>query len=350
MPESKRRQNLLQVLTMLAPGTTIRDGIERVIGAGRGALIVVGWTDTVERIVSGGFLIDTPATAQRIAELAKMDGALILDDEGERILRANVHLVPDPGIMTYETGTRHRSAERTAKQTKKPVISVSESMSVVTLYLGERKRILESITSLLFRANQALSTLERYRARLDQVSKTLSVREVEHAVALRDVLLTMQRTEMVRRIASEIEDYILELGTEGRLIRLQLDELVSNVETDRELLVRDYLNDRRRKIENVLGELDTITTDELLTLDNLAEVLSFDSQDLDVSVTPRGHRLLARIPRLPRAVVNKLVERFDTLQGVIDASLEELDEVEGVGEARARSIREGLDRLAAGPP
>ena len=203
MADARRRETVLDVLTMLAPGTTIRDGIERVIGAGRGALIVIGWTDVVERIVSGGFLIDTPATAQRIAELAKMDGALILDDEGERILRANVHLVPDPSIGTFETGTRHRSAERTAKQTEKPVISVSESMSVVTLDLGERKRVLESVSSLLFRANQALSTLERYRARLDQVSKTLSTREVEDAVGLRDGLLTMQRTEMVRRIASE---------------------------------------------------------------------------------------------------------------------------------------------------
>lgn len=346
MAEGDRQRNLMHVLTMLAPGTTLRDGIERVIGAGRGALIIVGWTDTVERIVSGGFLIDTPATAQRIAELAKMDGALILDDEGERILRANVHLVPDPSIATSETGTRHRSAERTAKQTGMPVISVSESMSVVTLYWGERKKILESVGTLLFRANQALATLERYRARLDEVAAILSSREVEDAVALRDVLLTMQRTEMVRRIAFEIEDHIAELGTEGRLIRLQLDELVSNVELDRQLLVRDYLNDRRRKVANVLEDLNDLTTDELLTLDNLAEALSHETDDLDISVSPRGYRLLARIPRLPHSVISKLVRRFHNLQGVMRASLEQLDEVEGVGEARARSIRDGLRRVA----
>ncbi len=346
MVDGKRERSLLHVLQMLAPGTTIRDGIERVIGAGRGALMVVGWTDTVERIVSGGFLIDTPATAQRIAELAKMDGALILDDVGERILRANVHLVPDPSIATFETGTRHRSAERTAKQTGMPVISVSESMSVVTLYWGERKKVLESVSSLLFRANQALSTLERYRSRLDEVSGVLSNREVEDAVVLRDVLLAVQRTEMVRRIAHEIEDHITELGTEGRLIRLQLDELVSNVDEDRRLLVRDYLADRRRKVTNVLEDLDALNTDELLTLDNLADTLSYESGDLDVAVSPRGFRLLARIPRLPDAVINKLVKRFQNLQGVMDATLGELDDVEGVGEARARSIRDGLNRLA----
>ena len=346
MPDGKRERSLLHVLQMLAPGTTIRDGIERVIGAGRGALIVVGWTDTVERIVSGGFLIDTPATAQRIAELAKMDGALILDDVGERILRANVHLVPDPSIATFETGTRHRSAERTAKQTGKPVISVSESMSVVTLYWGERKRVLESVSSLLFRANQALSTLERYRARLDEVSTALSNREVEDAVVLRDVLLTMQRTEMVRRIAKEIEDHVTELGTEGRLIRLQLDELVSNVDEDRVLLVQDYLADRRRKVYNVLEDLDELNTDELLALDNLCEVLSYATDEIDHPVKPRGYRLLSRIPRLPDTVINKLVKRFSNLQGVMDASLADLDDVEGVGEARARSIRDGLNRLA----
>jgi diadenylate cyclase len=341
--------DLLQVLTMLAPGTTIRDGIERVIGAGRGALFVIGWTDTVERITSGGFLIDTPSTAQRIAELAKMDGALILDDTGERILRANVHLVPDPSIVTNETGTRHRSAERTARQTGCPVLSVSESMSIVTLYWGERKKVLESVGSLLFRANQALATLSRYRGRLDEVTAILSAREVEDAVVLRDVLLMMQRTEMVRRIAAEIEDYVAELGTEGRLIRLQLDELVSQVDDERELLVRDYLNDRRRKVSNVLADLDELTTDDLLTLDLLAEILSFETGDLDASVSPRGYRMLHRIPRLPQSVINQLVKRFHSLHGVMAASLEELDEVEGVGEARARSVREGLRRLKENP-
>jgi diadenylate cyclase len=344
--ESRRERPLVQVLEMLAPGTVIRDGIERVIGAGRGALIVIGWTEAVERIVSGGFLIDTPATSQRIAELAKMDGALILDDDGERILRANVHLVPEPSIATAETGTRHRSAERTAKQTGKPVISVSESMSVVTLYWGERKRVLESVSSLLFRANQALSTLERYRARLDEVAATLSAREIEDAVALRDAALTIQRTEMVRRIAAEIQDYIAELGTEGRLIRLQLDELMASVEEDRVLTVRDYLADRRRNPDTVLEELGRLDIDEVLDLATIASVLAYDADELDHAVTARGYRLLSRIPRLPGPVIARLVERFENLPNIMEASMDDLDDVEGVGETRARSIQDGLRRLA----
>jgi diadenylate cyclase len=342
----KRDEELMAVLAMLAPGTILREGVERVIRAGRGALIVIGWTGEVDRVVSGGFVIDTNSTAQRISELAKMDGALILDDEGERILRANVHLVPDPSIPTSETGTRHRSAERVARQTGQPVISVSESMSMVTLYLGERKRILEELSSLLFRANQALSTLERYRARLDEVSATLSAREVEDSVSLRDVVVALQRAEMVRRIAGEVEDYVAELGTEGRLIELQLDELMAAVDDERSLVVQDYVADRRRKVAGPLGELDDLTTDDLLDLECIASALGYDDEALDRPVTPRGFRLLHKIPRLPDAVIAKLVQRFKDLQSVMDASIEDLDEVEGVGATRARSIQDGLRRLA----
>lgn len=347
MPELSRDDELMPVLAMLAPGTTIREGIERIIRAGRGALIVIGWDEEVDEVVSGGFVIDTTATAQRIAELAKMDGALILDGKGERVLRANVHLVPDPTIHTSETGTRHRSAERVARQTGMPTISVSESMSMVTLYLDGRKRVLEEVSSLLFRANQGLATLERYRARLDEVSSILSAREVEDSVSLRDVVVTLQRAEMVRRIAGEVEDYVAELGTEGRLIELQLDELMAQVDEERTLIVQDYVADRRRKLATPLGALDGFSTEDLLDLDRIAEALGYDEDEaLDRQVTPRGFRLLSKIPRLPDPVISRLVSRFQNLQRVMEASVDDLDEVEGIGGARARSIQDGLRRLA----
>ncbi|MTV25023.1 DNA integrity scanning protein DisA [Nitriliruptoraceae bacterium ZYF776] len=341
-----RDDELRAVLAVLAPGSVLREGIERIIRAGRGSLMVIGWTPEVEPLVSGGFVIDISATSQRIAELAKMDGALVLDSEGERILRANVHLVPDHRIETSETGTRHRSAERSARQTGVPVITVSESMGMVTLYLGDRKHVVEEVSALLVRANQALSTLERYRSRLDEVSATLSAREVEDAVTTRDAVLCLQRAEMMRRIADEVEDHVVELGSEGRLIRLQLDELVATVADERELLVRDYLADRRRRLPKVLEDLAALSTDELLDTSRIAHVLSLDGDALDRPVTPRGYRLLARIPRLPAAVIERLVERFATLPRVMEATIEELDEVEGVGTSRARTIQDGLRRLA----
>ena len=345
MPEP-RSDELRSALAMIAPGTLMREGIDRIIRAGRGSLMVIGWTPEVEAIVSGGFVIDIGATAHRVAELAKMDGALVLDDQATRVLRANVHLVPDPRIETSETGTRHRSAERVARQTQRPVIAVSESMGMVTLYLGSHKHMVEEVSALLFRANQALSTLERYRARLDEVSATLSAREVEDAVTVRDAVLTLQRAEMLRRIAAEVDDHVIELGSEGRLIRLQLDELVASVADERELVVRDYLADRRRKLARVLDEIAALVTDDLLDAEHVATILAYDADELDRPVTPRGYRMLARIPRVPSAVVERLVDRFGTLPRIMEATIAELDEIEGVGESRARAIQDGLRRLA----
>lgn len=277
-----------------------------------------------------------------------MDGAIILDDALERILFANVHLVPDPKIPTSETGTRHRTAERVAKQTGKPVISVSESMRIVSLYLDSTKHTLEEISSILFRANQALSTLERYRTRLDEVSSTLGALEIEHVVTLRDVVSVLQRGEMVRRISDEIEAHVAELGTDGRLLQLQLDELMAGVERERELVVLDYQPDRRRKAFSILRQLDEIPASSLLSSWRLAEALGYpqESGDLDEPLAPRGYRLLSRIPRLPWPVVQKLVERFGTLPRLMEADLAQLDDVEGVGDSRARTIRDGLARIA----
>ena len=346
MVEASRDPALREVLALLAPGTPLREGIERIIRAGRGALIVIGWSPRIEPLVSGGFVIDIAATSQRIAELAKMDGALVLDADAGRVLRANVHLVPDPTITTSETGTRHRSAERTARQTGTPIVTVSESMGMVNLYVGDQRHVLEEVSTLLVRANQALSTLERYRYRLDEVAALLSAREVEDAVTVRDAVLALQRAEMLRRIAGEVEAHVIELGNEGRLIQLQLDELVGSVADERELVVRDYLRDRRRKLGRVLEELSELGTDALLDAELVARLLAYTDEELDKPVTPRGYRLLSRIPRLPATVVERLVERFHTLPRVMEATIAELDQVEGVGESRARMIQDGLRRLS----
>lgn len=339
--------DLRDALAELAPGTIIRDGIERIIGAGRGALLVLEDSEPVRDVVTGGFKIESNLTSQRIAELAKMDGAVIIDMPAERIVRANVHLVPDATIPTNETGTRHRSAERVARQTGAVVLSVSESMSRVTLYIGDRKRVLEDVSGLLFRANQALSTLERYRSRLNEVTTRLGERELDDDVTLRDVCTVLQRSEMVRRIEREVAEHVAELGREGRLIELQRAELMSEVEEERVLIVEDYRGDRRRKLKSVLNDLDGLTSHDLLDLDAIAGALDHEPPPgLDTPLQPRGYRLLSRIPRLPSSIVDKLVTRFGTLSRILQATEEELLEVDGIGEARASSIKEGLRQLA----
>jgi len=342
-----RDERVLSVLQKVAPGTGLREGIDRIIKAGKGAIIVIGDTG-IEPLVSGGFRLATKFSAQRLSEIAKMDGAIIVDDPIDKIIYANVHLVPDPSIPTQETGTRHRTAERVARQTGKPVISVSESMRIVTLYVDDTKHVLEEISSILFRANQALATLERYRIRLDEVSSALSALEIENVVTLRDVLLVLQRVEMVRRIADEVEAYVAELGSDGRLLQLQLDELMHQVEPERVLVVRDYQPDRRRKVETILSDLGDIPPERLLDITALAQALgqSENSDGYEELVAPRGFRLLSRVPRLPDRTVERLVAKFGSLQRLMGATLEELDDVEGIGETRARSIREALARLA----
>ena len=258
----------------MAPGSPLREGIERIIQARMGALIVVGAGPDVLSVCSGGFLLDAEFTPQRLSELAKMDGAIILTADCSRIVRANVHLVPDPNIPTAETGTRHRTAERVARQIDVPVITISEDRSEVAIHGGGQKRTLEPTPRVLARADQALQILERYKTRLDTVSGALSALEVEDLVTVRDVATVLQRAEMVRRIAEEIEGYVIELGADGRLVLLQLEELMGGVEDDRRLVAKDYFAARPTwELADVIGRLADLDDDDLLDLDAGRDVL-----------------------------------------------------------------------------
>jgi diadenylate cyclase len=346
--DAQEAERLRATLASIAPGTSLRDGLERILRGRTGALIVLGHDKVVDTISTGGFTLDVPFTATGLRELAKMDGGIILDADISKIHRANVHLMPDHTIPSDETGTRHRTADRVAKQSGFPVISVSQSMQIIAAYVGETRYVLEDSGSILSRANQALATLERYKMRLDEVSSTLSALEIEDLVTVRDVAVVAQRLEMVTRIAREIEDYVLELGTDGRLLSLQLEELITGVEAERELVVRDYLPSRRKRgPEAVLADLESLSPTDLVDISMIAKALGLRHGDhLDGAVTPRGYRLLAKVPRLPSTVVDGLIDQFDSLQKLLSAGVEELQVVEGVGELRARSVREGLSRLA----
>ena len=351
-PATPTEDLLRTTLAAVAPGTALRDGLERILRGNTGGLIVLGHDRTVESLCTGGFTLDVEFSATRLRELSKMDGAVVITSDLSRIVRAGVQLVPDPEIPTEETGTRHRTAERVAKQTRNPVISVSQSMRIIALYVDGRRYVLDDSAAILSRANQALATLERYKLRLDEVAGTLSALEIEDLVTVRDAMVVLQRLEMVRRIASEIEGYVVELGSDGRLLSLQLDELMAGVEGERELVVQDYLisgsGRRHRTVEQALGELDVLSGTDLLDLQVIAKAVGHpaSAESLEAAVSPRGYRLLAKVPRLPRLVVDRLVEHFGGLQKLLAAGIDDLQVVEGVGETRARSVREGLSRLA----
>jgi diadenylate cyclase len=349
MAQDKAADALRQTLEKVAPGTGLRDGLERILRAHTGALIVLGESATVEQVSSSGFRIDEDFTPQRLSELAKMDGAMVVSSDASKIVRANVHLVPDPSIPTMESGTRHRTAERVARQTGFPVVAVSQSMHIVTLYVDSVKWVLEEVPAVLTRANQALQTLERYKQRMNEVASNLLAMEVEDLATLRDVITVAQRIEMVLRIANEVEALVLELGSEGRLMRMQLEELMGGVDNERRMLVRDHIAQRRaRSLENVLNELSGLSPEDLLDQTAIARVLGYPTttEALDAASSPRGYRIMSKIPPLPASVVDRVVAAFGRLPKVMAASIDDLLAIEGVGAARASLVKDGLIRLA----
>ena len=328
---------LHETLALVAPGTVLRDGLERILRGRTGAIIVLGFDPVVEAISSGGFHLDVELSAARLRELAKMDGGVVVDMDTARIRRANVQLLPNASIQTSETGMRHRTAER-----------VSQSMRIISLYVDGKRHVLEPSESILASANQALSALERYKARLDQTSAGLDSLEIEDLVTVRDVTSVLQLMEMVRRISADIDSYVLELGTDGRLLALQVEELTRGLLAEHGFLLEDYLPEGL-DTATVDARLKWVGSPALLDLAMVARSMGLggiDGQDLDAQVSPRGLRILSKIPRLPVVTARAVVEQWGSLQGVLGATIEELEAVEGVGAQRARTLRDGLSRLA----
>jgi diadenylate cyclase len=338
---------ILAAVGRIAPGTDLRSAIDDIIRSREGALIVIGDPKELSFLFSGGIQLDEPFRPQLLYEVAKMDGAIIVNESVSKLAHANVQLMPDPTIPSLETGTRHRTAERVAKQTEALVISISQQRETVTVFVGHSRYQLEPIADVLAKTNQALATLETYRTRLEQVLTRLTALEFQNAVMLDDVLVTLQRAELTTRMAEEIERACVELGEEARLIRMQLEELVADVPDEKAALVFDYQAEGgAERTREGLEALAGLPYNQLLEFELLA-VLGYPAtvNPLDFSVAPRGYRVLSHIPRLPDGVVKRVVATLDGLDGVVRASQRELEAVEGVGSVRAREIREGLRRL-----
>ncbi|SMB84496.1 diadenylate cyclase [Desulfonispora thiosulfatigenes DSM 11270] len=341
-------KNLIEALKIVAPGTDLRRGLDNVLRAGTGGLIVLGNSPEVMKIVEGGFKINCPFSAANLYELAKMDGAIILERENMKILYANAQLVPDFSIPSSETGIRHRTAEMVARQTGELVISISQRRNVISLYKGNIRYALQDISVILSKANQAIQTLDKYRTVLNKTLNMLNSLEFDDLVTIFDVVKVLQRTEMVMRIVKEIEKYTSELGTEGRLINMQVEELVSNVEEEGIHVINDYMNhDGDKTAEDITRSFKNWDSEDLLDLANYVKELGYNmsNNNIDFSVSPRGYRLLNKIPRLPSQVIINLINSFSDFQEILSATIEQLDDVEGIGEVRAFKIKEGLRRL-----
>lgn len=338
-------QDLLEDIKTVAPGTALREAIDNIIRARTGALIVLGDGPQVMDLVDGGVRLDAEFSPSLLYEVAKMDGAIILNKDLTRITCVNAQLWPKKDIPSQERGIRHKTAERTAVQTGEMVVAISERRNVVTLFRGHSKYVLRDISFILSKANQALQTLSNYRARLDDVIRTLDRLELEGESCLGDVVLAVRRIEMIWKMVATIDRYVMELGIEGRLVKMQRDEIVGDTHRQHTLIIRDYVQGEGDP-EDIIRAYRSDAQD-IPPAHAIAEALGYDATPdyLSLPLRARGYRLLKRIPRLPIYAAGNLVKEFGDVTRIMRATVRELDEVDGIGEIRAKAIQEGLARL-----
>ena len=324
-----------EILRMISPGSPLRNGLDNVLMANTGGLIVVAENDQIFSLVDGGFELNADYTPSSLYELAKMDGAIVLDKNIEKILFANTQLMPDPNIPTKETGTRHRTAERIARQTGSIVIAISQRRSIITIYRDRKKYVVQDTPTLFSKANQAFQTLEKAKASQEQAVLNLNALE-----------FAMSKVEMVLRITGAMERYLLALGDEGMLIRSQYEQLIGKTRDDQDLIIKDYVFEDVSK-KNFKKKLSALSDEELVDLSKIAKIMGFSgyNENLDKPTSTRGYRLLSKIHKLPEGIIENLIEHFGSFQDILAASIEELDEVDGIGEIRATYIRNGLIKM-----
>ncbi len=348
MRVSEEVEELEKILKFVAPGSELRKGLDNILDAGTGGLIIVGSDSETLQICDGGFYINSKYSPQKIYELAKMDGAIVIDCSVEKIISANVQLQPSPEIDTTESGTRHRTAERVAKQTGNLVIAISQRRKIITLYKNSTKYRVRNINDVMSEANQAVKTLERYRTVLEKTLNNLTIMEFDDLVTLYEAAITLQRFEMLFRVAEEVNKCIIELGNEGRLIEMQMEELLKGTDEEMTDVIFDYYNQENELIiDEILFKLRNLSQDELLEIENICEVLGYgkDYNAFDDKIVPKGYRLLAKNFKLTRREIENIIDTFSDFNNIMEASVEELAEVKGIQKFKSKSIKNGLNRL-----
>ena len=345
---TKKEDFTIEILKLIAPGTPLREGLENILKAKTGALLIIGDTEEFMDIVDGGFNINEEYTPARLYELAKMDGAIVLSEDLKRILFANAQIIPSSSIPTNETGTRHRTAERTAKQTGKLVISISQRRNIITVFKGNFRYTIEDTSKIITKANQALQILEKYKKVFDNKLNVLNEYEFNDIVTLDNVITCIQRAEMVMKVAEEVKRRIYELGEDGRLVQMQLDELVGDLEAEELYIIKDYIAPKKRIVaEDALKEIQSAYRDMLIDSNVIARslgYLNFENCE-EIAVYPKGYRILNKVPKVPSNIVDNLIKYFKSFQHILMADIEELDKVDGIGAIRAKTIKQSLKRM-----
>lgn len=337
-----------EMIKKIAPGTLLREGVDNILKAGTGGLLVVSSDEKVLNLTDGGFKINDDYTPAKVYELAKMDNAIVISEDIKTIVLANTQLLPDSAISTTETGSRHRTAERIAKQTGQLVVSISQRRGVITLYKEDIRYVLQNSEVVRSKADQVLQTLEKYQNIFKAYLQILGEYEFDDIVMLDNVVVAIQKAEMVLRMVPELELLIAELGSEGRLLDLQLKEMLGDTQIEEENIIKDYIvGNGKTKYDDVITEIRNLKYEDLLDLKFIARIIGYDSNDniAEIEVKPKGYRVLSKIPKMPLGIIENLVKKFKTLNGIMDASISDLDEVDGIGEVRAQNINQSLRKM-----
>ena len=329
----------------LIPGQPLRNGVDLVADKKTGALIVIGTSAKLEKISSGGITLNNCSyTPEMLSELAKMDGAIIVDANVNNILKANVHLNPSDNIPTSQTGTRHRTAERVSVETELSVIAVSEESSTIKVFSDNSVNELEESSIIFGKVNESLQSIDRTRRRFDDAVLELGELEVENTLTNQQVLEVIQRGELLGRLSHQVRKEATDLGEDSGLVMIQIDSLESGVRNTLDLVLKDHLPTKRfRNINKAVDEIANLTYEELNSIQHLGSVLFMES--LDEVSTSKGYRILARLPGLPDNLHDSLIQKFKTLPNLLTASTDKLFEVEGIGRSRAQQLREYFDTL-----
>ena len=329
----------------LIPGQPLRNGVDLVADKKTGALIVIGTSAKLEKISSGGITLNNCSyTPEMLSELAKMDGAIIVDANVNNILKANVHLNPSDNIPTSQTGTRHRTAARVSVETELSVIAVSEESSTIKVFSNNTVNELEESSIIFGKVNESLQSIDRTRRRFDDAVLELGELEVENTLTNQQVLEVIQRGELLGRLSHQVRKEATDLGEDSGLVMIQIDSLESGVRNTLDLVLKDHLPAKRfRNINKAVDEIANLTYEELNSIQHLGSVLFMES--LDEGSTSKGYRILARLPGLPDNLHDSLIQKFKTLPNLLTASTDKLFEVEGIGRSRAQQLREYFDTL-----
>lgn len=346
-PTTEREQRFEDAIRKTAPGTPLRTALDMILAGHLGALICVGDTENVLAAGDDGFKLEVSFTANRLFELCKMDGAVVIDRDLTKILRANYHLNPDPSLPTSETGTRHRTAARMSLLTKAMVISVSERRSVVNVYVDGRGYELKSVSDLLSTVNQLTVAMQNTRNQLDRSLLRLTSLELDNCVTLGDLTSIFYLFEVLQSAGEELDACIAQLGREGKIAQMQREEYLAGTDEAYTLMIRDYAADSSEETaRGIRSRLhDTVNT-QLRSAKLVARILGYtDDRGEDSIMTPLGLRTLSRVPVVRDGMADKIVDEYGSLQEVLEAVDDDPSRLGEIGVKNPDVLANSLHRM-----